>query len=272
MSKKILQLLLIFLPLFSCSEKGKTTEVKSIFPKQIGEYKMVSAEEITDKKSLKIEKEMNLNRKLVRVDKAKYQSKSEIEIRLYQYDSDLTAFSEYSQTKDTDYFFSDESLTYHAGDRTVSLQDSKIWLMIYSTKENPFSILKIKPKTSIKIPPSSTFSKKELSISTIPNSERVILQDPEYFPFYSPVLQREYIYKDVRFSAYEPYNGEKIDKKMEQFIKEQKVIDSGKNEWDDSFTLFQLKDDENSRFIWRSQQNRVIFQFEEDDLETLLSF
>ncbi|MBN2694635.1 hypothetical protein JXR93_08230 [bacterium] len=270
---KTIFLSILLIPLFiSCSSKQKKEEIKSIFPKQIAEYKMVSAEEVLDKKSLKIEKEMNINKKLKGVDKAKYQGKNDIEIRLYKYDSDLTAFSEYSQTKDTDYFFSDNSLTYRAGDRTVTLDNSKIWVMIYPTKENPFSILNIKAKTSIKIPAPSVFSKNELAIETIPNSERVILQEADYFPFFSPVLQRDYIYKDVRFSAYEPYNNQKIDSKMDKFIKEQKIVDSGKNKWDDSYIFFQLKDDEGASFIWRPQQNRIIFQFEEDDIETLLSF
>jgi len=249
-TKKLFVILLLLL-LFSCNNNNSVS-----FPERVGDLVLKKSEVIDKSKLLINQPLLNQSKKLKKITKADYY---ELTISVFEYESELIAFSEYSISRETEYKIFDNGLKYNANGKTVLLLNNSIVVL---DGDKYSEMVNYKPETSIEI--------KNKDKHMIKYSEKLLFNENDDFPFFSEIVIKDYLFENVTFSSYESYKELKNEQrnKLLTFIKTQNII----KEINDKI-FFKLKEEtEENLFMFNTKTNKIYFQFSESDINTMSKF
>ncbi len=244
----VLSFLLLSFLLFSCN---KYSEVS--FPERIGELTLKKSEVINKSKLLINQPLLNQSKKLKKITTADYK---ELVISVFEYENEITAFSEYSISRETEYKIFNDGLKYNANGKTVLLLNKSI-VVIEGDKYS--ELVNYTPETSIEL--------KKKDKHMIKHSEKLLFNENDDFPFFSQILIKDFLFENVTFSSYESYKELKSEErnKLLTFIKTQNIIKESDNK-----IFFKLKEErEENLFMFNTKTNKIYFQFNESDINTI---
>jgi hypothetical protein len=252
MKIKLLLFGLLIITTLACNNK-KIEKIPGVFPEIINKHKKTS--EIIEKnsKKLNINQKYNENDAIIELITAKYEKN--LELSRYKYKNSNYAYSEFSISKDSNYEpFSKSEYAYQIGDQVVILSNEYIYTINLAICD--LNLLKITPSTTIKMP------KNKMDLLTL--SDKLFINDDNIFPFFKSYIKRENKYKDIIIYTIEALkNDEKDTKKLEEFIKKQKIIEET-----EKYILFSPKE-ESSLFLWNKEKSILFLNFTEEDLEKI---
>ena len=254
-------LLLILVP--SCKYQK---EEKGIFPQKINKFIKKSEKAITNPKKTNLSQKYNETHNLIEIRTAYYTKKPQKNsskvisgdyfIKRYKYKDSLSAFSEFTLSKDSAYNKFDKSeYAYTLGNSVIILSGPYIYVI--SMEICNLDLLKLTPFTDIKIP--------DNPLSNTYSSLKIFINDSDSFPFFKTYIQKEIPYKDIMLTTIQPYISDDLTsiKRLENFIKNQDIIE--KNE---KYILFKIKNEDNY-FLWNKEKKLLFLNFDEDDLKII---
>ncbi len=255
LTKYIYLIMVIFL--ISCNKTE--TKLTKILPMNISGNKKISEKHIT--KDFELISEFNNNHKLKDWVFAKY--KDGLIIKRFSYENSLFAYSEYSISHDITQKSEESYFKYSSNKKTVILSTKEIFVIEKngSTVKNKDieKILNIKAGSDIKFPDGKH--------KYILESQKILINDDDTFPFLKQYIQRDHIYKDIRVTSIRAYKSNNELKTLEEFIKKQNIIEDN-----DKATLFSLKDDAENKFLWIKKDKLLLLNFSDNEVENLSDF